>query len=256
MINNRSFFTVGCSGYCYLVWKGAFYPVDVNASTMLDYYGQHFSSMEINSTYYGMLETETMKRWIGQVPPGFVFSMKAPRSFIESQPGGEMELLWERIMLMTEPLKRHQAMGAMLFQLPATRERDLNWLQAVSELAKDEGLDASFEFRHPSWFVPDVMALLERFGHDVTTLSLKEHEPCLETPGRIKYFRFCGVKRVGNHDYTFRELLAWKERILAFQEKVDRVYIYFNNHAKGCAPLNARTLFRRILGFVPDEERS
>ncbi|MFH1999592.1 MAG: DUF72 domain-containing protein [Planctomycetota bacterium] len=252
MADNRSFFAVGCSGFKYLTWRGAFYPVTADASGMLEYYCGQFSTVELNTSYYGFLRPETLSLWAAQVPPGFIFSLKVPRSLACLPPGPEMKAQWEQLMFMIDPLNQGQALGALLFQVPAGRERDIESLEALASLARDRGIDTAFEFRHPSWHTPEVRKLLEGFHHDVAAVSLPEQEPFLDVISSFKYFRLSGRRREGNHDYTFRELLAWKEQILAAQEKAARIYVYFNNHAKGCAPLNARNLFRRVLHYSPD----
>jgi uncharacterized protein YecE (DUF72 family) len=45
---------VGTSGYNYKEWKGPFYPEKLPDKEMLSYYGQHFSSVEINNSFYGV----------------------------------------------------------------------------------------------------------------------------------------------------------------------------------------------------------
>jgi hypothetical protein len=42
----------GTSGYAYKEWKGSFYPRDLPAKRMLRHYGEHFRTVEINSTFY------------------------------------------------------------------------------------------------------------------------------------------------------------------------------------------------------------
>jgi len=252
MTKQRSYFAVGCSGFKYIAWRGAFYPADADASDMLRHYGKEFSTAEVNATYYGFLMPETFTHWAGQVPSGFLFSLKAPRSLSCLPPLAEMKAQWEQLVRMIDPLDRIGSLGALLIQVPADVEQKIDALESISSLACERGIDAAFEFRHPSWHVPDVWDLLAQYGHDCAAVSRPDEEPFLDVISDFKYFRFSGVRQEGTHDYTFRELLAWKEHLLAAQEKAKRIYVYFNNHAKGCAPLNARILFRRVLHHTPD----
>ncbi len=50
-------FFVGTSGYSYKEWKGNFYPEKLPQKDMLSYYGQRFSTVEINNTFYQMPKT-------------------------------------------------------------------------------------------------------------------------------------------------------------------------------------------------------
>ena len=43
---------IGTSGWHYKHWKGAFYPEDLAASKMLDWYVRHFDTVEINNSFY------------------------------------------------------------------------------------------------------------------------------------------------------------------------------------------------------------
>ncbi len=56
-------FHVGTSGYSYKEWKGSFYPAQLPAKEMLAYYGQRFSTVEINNTFYRMPEMSVLKSW-------------------------------------------------------------------------------------------------------------------------------------------------------------------------------------------------
>jgi uncharacterized protein YecE (DUF72 family) len=44
-------FLVGTSGYSYKEWKGHFYPEKLPGKKMLEFYAQHFPTVEINSTF-------------------------------------------------------------------------------------------------------------------------------------------------------------------------------------------------------------
>src|SRR5689334_9033045 len=44
----------GTSGYSYKEWIGHFYPEKLPANAMLRYYGERFSTVEINNTFYRM----------------------------------------------------------------------------------------------------------------------------------------------------------------------------------------------------------
>jgi uncharacterized protein YecE (DUF72 family) len=43
---------IGTSGYSFADWVGVFYPENIAKGKMLDYYKDHFKTVEINSTYY------------------------------------------------------------------------------------------------------------------------------------------------------------------------------------------------------------
>src|SRR5262249_48866296 len=52
--NGKSMSTVhiGTSGWHYPHWRGPFYPEKMPGSRMLDFYTQHFDTVELNNTFY------------------------------------------------------------------------------------------------------------------------------------------------------------------------------------------------------------
>ena len=69
----------GTSGYSYKEWIGHFYPEKLPANAMLRYYGERFSTVEINNTFYRMPAEAMLARWAQEVPGHFTFTLKAPR---------------------------------------------------------------------------------------------------------------------------------------------------------------------------------
>ncbi|MCI0407687.1 MAG: DUF72 domain-containing protein, partial [Acidobacteria bacterium] len=65
------------SGYAYKEWKGDFYPQDLRAEEMLQFYAKHFPAVEINNTFYRMPSEKVIVQWAEQVPENFVFVLKA-----------------------------------------------------------------------------------------------------------------------------------------------------------------------------------
>ena len=76
---------VGTSGYAYKEWRGSFYPEKHKPAEMLRYYAERFSAVEINNTFYKLPERGMLERWAEQVPPGFVFVLKASQRITHRQ---------------------------------------------------------------------------------------------------------------------------------------------------------------------------
>src|SRR5688572_16873960 len=113
---------LGTSGYSYAPWKGRFYPADLPAGRMLDFYAQRFSAVEINSTYYRMPTAASLSAWRAQVPAGFRFALKCPqrvthvRKLVDA--GDDLR------RLMTAAQELGDQLGPILVQLPATQRCD------------------------------------------------------------------------------------------------------------------------------------
>ena len=50
---------VGTSGWVYGGWRERFYPKGVPQRKWLQYYAQHFNTVELNATTYRLTETRT-----------------------------------------------------------------------------------------------------------------------------------------------------------------------------------------------------
>ena len=70
---------VGIGGWNFAPWRGSFYPKGLTQAQELHYASRQLTSIEINSTFYGLQKPATFKKWHDETPDGFVFSVKAPR---------------------------------------------------------------------------------------------------------------------------------------------------------------------------------
>ena len=68
---------IGCSGFNYPHWRGAFYQEGMPQTKWLEYYSAIFSSVELNVTFYRLPKRELIEQWSSQVPPEFRFVIKA-----------------------------------------------------------------------------------------------------------------------------------------------------------------------------------
>ena len=67
---------IGIGGWVYAPWRGVFYPGDLVQRRELEYASRHVTSIEVNGTYYRAQTEATYAKWAGEVPDGFVFSLK------------------------------------------------------------------------------------------------------------------------------------------------------------------------------------
>jgi uncharacterized protein YecE (DUF72 family) len=70
---------LGTSSFTANGWQGTFYPRRLRAADYLAYYAEHFSTVEIDSTFYACPAERTVANWAARVPEGFVFAVKAPQ---------------------------------------------------------------------------------------------------------------------------------------------------------------------------------
>jgi uncharacterized protein YecE (DUF72 family) len=230
---------IGCSGWDYDSWRGSLYPDGEPRRRRLEIYAEHFSTVEVNSTFYRLARTSTVERWVAETPESFRFAVKASRYLTHVRRLQDLDRGFRRFYEPLAPLIDAGRLGPVLWQLPENFHRDDERLRAWLAALPD-GLH-TIEFRHPSWFCDPVYGLLSERG---VALAYGDHlgrafqTDVRTAPWRFIRFHYGARGRRGNYSAT--ELDAWAERIDHFQrhEDVD-VWAYFNNDWEGFAPRNA-----------------
>ncbi len=208
----------GTSGYSYPEWKGLFYPAQLPASEMLRFYAEHFSTVEINNTFYRMPAETMLSRWALEVPSHFAFTLKAPRRITHER------RLREAAPEVAEFLRRAAALGdrlgVLLFQLPPFLRKDLPVLKDFLALLPPAPR-AAFEFRHASWQDDEVYEALRGHGAMFCVADTDAGDtPLVSTAD-------CGYVRLRRVQYDESELRAWADRIAA--QPWARAYVYFKH---------------------------
>ena len=54
---------IGLSGWAYKHWRGDFYPPDLRQADELSSTAARFPTLEINRTFYSLVEPRTMRDW-------------------------------------------------------------------------------------------------------------------------------------------------------------------------------------------------
>src|SRR5438552_6774324 len=152
---------IGCSGWNYADWRGRFYPEKgCPASRWLEYYAQHFDTVEVNSTFYRLASHDAVARWVEQTPDDFVFSPKISRYITHIKRLTDLDQAVERYYERIEPLTESPKLGPVLWQLPENFHRDDERLEQA--LRKLPPARHTFEFRHESWSTEPVYEPLHR----------------------------------------------------------------------------------------------
>ena len=235
---------IGCSGWQYDDWRGRLYPEHEPKRRWLELYAERFDTVEVNATFYRLARRDAVASWVAQTPPGFLFAVKASRYLTHVRRLRGIEEGIARFYEPLEPLRQAGRLGPVLWQLPENFHRDDERLEELLELLPD-GRHA-IEFRHSSWFDPDVLRALREHG---VALVVGDHPQrrfqTLEAaaPWRFVRFHFGARGRRGNYAPT--ELAQWAERISRWLADGD-VFAYFNNDWEGFAPVNAASLRERL----------
>ncbi|HEY3018146.1 MAG TPA: DUF72 domain-containing protein [Gaiellaceae bacterium] len=235
---------IGCSGWNYKAWKDGFYE-EKPPRLWLQHYAEHFDTVEVNSTFYRLPLKSSVAAWVEQTPPNFLFSIKASRYLTHlkrlTDLRGGIARYYERV----EPLVRSPKLGPVLWQLPANFHRSDDRLAAA--LAAFPPGRHCFEFRHASWFVEPVYALLRAHGAALVigdrpeVKDFQTHE--FTTDWTFVRFHHGSRGRRGNYSET--ELEEWARRFEEWSREVE-VLAYFNNDWELFAVRNALWLKGRL----------
>jgi uncharacterized protein YecE (DUF72 family) len=230
---------IGCSGWNYKHWRERFYPKGLPVARWFAFYAEHFDTVEINNSFYMLPKAETFRKWRDQAPPGFCYAVKANRFLTQAKKLKDCEEPLGRMMPPTRELGR--ALGPILYQLPPRLKLNLERLESFLQLVPKDVTNV-FEFRDQSWYVPETLALLERYGasfcvHDMPGSASERH-----AVGPITYVRFHGGEGKYWGRYSDEGLVSWTDWIAAQARAGRPVWCYFNNDIDAHAIHDAQTL--------------
>lgn len=228
---------IGCSGFNYPHWRGAFYPERLPQRQWLAHYASVFSSVELNVTFYRLPNASTFQKWRLETPAGFVFSLKGSRFITHIKRLRDPEEPLERFFAAALELK--EKLGTVLWQFPPRFRADSQRLDRFLKLLDGYPVRNTLEFREESWLGAETASLCR--GHNVPLCMADWPEFLVETPltSDFVYIRRHGSKGDYATNYNHDELAHDAERIRGYLEGGRDVFIYFNNDAMGYAPKNA-----------------
>lgn len=235
---------IGTSGWHYDSWRGPFFPKGLPLKQQLRFYAGRFPTAELNGVFYRTPTEAAVRSWREQTSSDFVFAWKASRFIthwkrLSHKSVNSLQLLEERIRLLGGKA------GPILFQLPpnfpANAERLAGFLKLLPKRRR-----YSFEFRHPSWYAPEIFRLLAARN---VSLCISDHHdapaPWRRTADFV-YVRGHGPGGRYRGHYRGVTLAAWAKRIRSWKRQGCDVYVYFDNDQKSAAPADALKL-RRLL---------
>jgi uncharacterized protein YecE (DUF72 family) len=231
---------VGTSGYNYPEWKGTFYPPTLAASKMLPYYAERFRTVEINYTFYRMPTAKTLAGWVAETPPGFRFTLKAPRRITHDRRlkdvGDTVRPFCELAATLGDRL------AALLFQLPPNLKVDLAVFDAFLDVLPPK-VTAAFEFRHPSWQCDEVYSRLRARNLALCIADTGDATTPLVETADYGYFR------LRDEGYQPADLARWAAQIAERMTRWREAFVYFKHEDEGKGPEFAQGLLQSLAGM-------
>ncbi|MBB5440226.1 uncharacterized protein YecE (DUF72 family) [Pedobacter sp. AK017] len=234
-------YIIGCSGFHYKHWRGIFYPEKLAVKYWFEFYFRHFSTLELNVTFYRFPKLSTLQQWYDRAPDDFIFSVKVPRSITHFKKLNDTSRMVEEFYsLVREGLKNK--LGSVLFQFPPNfSASDIHIQRLVRSV--DPSFENVAEFRHPSWWNEQVIAELGE--HRIAFCGMSHPDLPDSVVGNTDhlYYRMHGRQQLYVSDYDEKVLSDIVDQIERMP-KIKRAYIYFNNDVLGYAIENAITMIQ------------
>jgi len=224
----------GVGGWNFAPWRGTFYPKGLTQAKELHYSSRQLTSIEINSTFYGLQKPATFRKWHDETPDGFVFSVKAPRFVTHRKLLATSASSIERF-LGSGVLQLGAKLGPINWQLAPEKSFDAQDLAAFLALlpAKAEGrtLRHAIEARHESFDCEEFVALARE--HQVAVVEAGDSEyPRIEArTAPFSYLRLMGTESGAPNGYRPAALTRWREHAQTLARHGD-VFLYFISGAK------------------------
>lgn len=249
---------VGTSGWQYRDWRGRFYPPRLPQRLWLEHHAAHWSTTEVNNSFYRLPAREVVASWRARTPSDYVVTVKASRFLTHvkrlTEPQEPVARLLDRVSALGDRL------GALLVQLPPDLQVRLDRLDETLRCFP-AGTRLVVEPRHDSWWVPEVRELLARHGAALcwADRGSRPVAPLWRTAG----FGYLRLHAGGGPDlwsYDEAVLARWADLLCQTWSDDETVYVYTNNDPGGAALRDGVTLARllrergRTVGRVPAME--
>jgi uncharacterized protein YecE (DUF72 family) len=283
---------IGTSGWNYPTgkgtWNGIFYPSRTRPRARgapkfdeLTFYAEHFDTVEINSSFYGVPSAETTRGWATRTPSGFEFSLKLFQKFTHPEmfhkasgqdPWDLGKKDVDEFRRALDPLASAEKLGALLAQFPASFKNEpdsrgyLEWL-----LEQFKAYRVAVELRHRSWSDNPLETLSLLDASNAAWTQIDEPKFRLSIRQDLKpnvrsfyYLRLHGRNAAQwwkheksedryNYLYTAEELEPFAEAAEAASQRVRKAYLYTNNHFSAKSVANAAVLKHQLGQPLPGE---
>ena len=159
------------------------------------------------------------------------------------------------------PLIEESLLGAILLQFPqGFHYSDTNRIYLKDLLEAVKAHPVCLEFRNSEWLKDTVYSGLRERGAGFVCVD-EPDLPGLIPPvalctSKLGYIRFHGRNKnnwygtdsTSRYDYLYseEELREWLPRVIEISGRTEKLFIFFNNHAKSQAVTNARMLINLL----------
>ena len=240
---------IGTSGWNKKQWRPGFYPADLPQRGELGFASQRLTSIEINSTFYGLQKPSTFESWRDATPEAFVFAVKGPRVVSRTAffPTAQLHL---DEFFESGVTALGDKFGPILWQLPDTSKFDAAKVERFMSLLAKYPYRHAIEVRDASYLDSEFVALLKE--HKIAAVFTNEPGAAVfdEPTSDFVYLRLSSGEDQHADGYDDASIDELAERINGWRENDLDVFAYFKNPA-GLLPHTPHNATRLIARLEP-----
>ncbi len=234
----RGLVRIGISGWTHAPWRGVFYPHGLPRQHELSFAADHFPTIEINDTYYGLPRPEHYSAWRSQVGADFVFAVRGPRLITDTlrleNPGPALASFLASGILALGP-----NLGPILWRFPANFPFDPRRISAFLDLLPRDTEQATalarrhdklpgtppwatddrhrkvrhaFEVNHASFLAPAFLDLLRAHNAALVYADAADRPRTMDVTADFLYCRLLGPPGPCASGYDDQALQQWAQR--------------------------------------------
>ncbi|MDG6223662.1 MAG: DUF72 domain-containing protein [Candidatus Bathyarchaeota archaeon] len=241
---------IGTMGWSYDFWKNQLYSSSAKPENFLQEYCQHFNTVEVNSTFYRIPTIETIKKWMKQTKPDFIFSIKAPKKISHQKLAKDNPDYLD--FFLSTISNFGTKLGPVLFQFPPSfTSANFGALTDFTSVLSKR-FRYAFEIRNKSWYNEKFYSLLEQ---NKIALVLGD-SPWINKLNMVTtdftYFRWEGNRMqikgtLGKVEKERTEdTQKWGKKIQQLSNKTV-IFGYFSKYYSGYPPTDAKQLLNYLL---------
>jgi len=257
----------GMGGWTFEPWEGTFYPEKLAKKKQLEFASRQVPTIEVNGTYYSGFTPATYTKWNSETPDDFVFSIKGNRFVtnrkVLAEAGESMAKFFGQGLEELGP-----KLGPLVWQFAPTKKFEPDDFEAFLKLLpeKHAGLKLrhALEVRHPSFAVPEFVALAEKHGMAICYAHHHDYPEFADATADFVYARLQKGEDDEPTAYRPKELDTWAARAKLWAEggqpddlpyadetrkakqQARDVFVYFIHEGKIRAPHAAKAFMEQV----------
>jgi uncharacterized protein YecE (DUF72 family) len=273
---------LGTSSWSEKSWVGPFYPSGTKPADFLAHYATQFRTVEVDATYYRMPSRATVEGWARKTPGGFTMAAKFPKSIVHAGKGPQPDPK----KLLSKSAQNEAAdfcglmrelgdkCGPLLLQFPYFNQHAFGDADAFFErldpflAALPSGHRYAVEIRNRGWLGKPLCDLLRRHQAALVLvdLSYMPHPADVVAAGDVVTADFAYGRLIGDRKKIdaitkrwdkvvvnqTQRLERWLDVVREIAPRVNRTWIFANNHYAGHGPATVRDLAARTGAALAD----